>query len=112
MTTRRTPTATCTRCRATLRSPRSVARRMGDRCARLTRQDDAVKDAKAAAIDKARQLIADRAILPLRGRRVFQVVASDGNGRYLTAPQGCTCTAGIKGRHRCYHRVAAAMLAA
>jgi hypothetical protein len=114
MTKRTAPTATCTRCKATLRAPRSVARGTGDRCARLNRQDQAAKTAgyKPAAIDKARQLIADRGIVPIRGRRVFQVVASNGTGRYLTAEQGCTCPAGIRGRAVCYHRVAAALLAA
>ncbi|MFC9973515.1 DUF6011 domain-containing protein [Spirillospora sp. NPDC127200] len=109
-----TKTATCTRCRATLRSTRSIARGMGPTCARLTRQEAAVTTAgyKPTTIEKARQLIADKAIVPIRGRRIFQVVASNGTARYLTAPQTCNCPAGLKARHACYHRAAATMLAA
>ncbi|MWA07409.1 hypothetical protein F8568_045215 [Actinomadura sp. LD22] len=107
-------TATCKRCRATLRSAASVARGMGPTCARLDRQERAARAAgfKPSAIDKARQLIADRAIVPLRGRRVFAVVSSSGTDRCLTAPQTCNCPAGLKARHACYHRAAATMLAA
>lgn len=107
-------TATCRRCRATLRSARSVARGIGPVCEREERREAAAKSAgfKPAAIEKARQLIADKGIVPLRGRRVFQVVASNGTNRYLTAPHTCNCPAGLKSRHVCYHRVAATMLAA
>ena len=109
-----TKTATCTRCRATLRSAKSVARGMGAHCARLARQEAAVAAAgfKPATVEKARQLIADRAILPIRGRRVFEVVASDGTATYKTAPQACTCKAGLRGKHTCYHMAAATLLAA
>lgn len=112
--TQKPPTATCTRCHATLRSTKSVARGMGAHCARLHRQEQAVKTAgfKPQAIEKAKTLIAEGGILPIRGRRVFQVVSSDGTGRYLTAPQTCNCPAGLKGRYGCYHRAAATMLAA
>lgn len=114
MTTTKTPTATCRRCRATLTDPRRVARGIGRTCERKERQEAAVTAAgfKPAAVEKARQLIADRAIVPVRGRRVFAVVSSNGTDRYLTAPQGCTCPAGLRGRHACYHRAAATMLAA
>lgn len=107
-------TATCTRCHATLTSPRSVARRLGPTCARLARQEAAAIAAgfKPQAIEKARQLIADHGIVPVRGRRVFQVVASNGTDRYLTSPQACNCAAGLRGRYACYHRAAAAILAA
>lgn len=112
--TKRTTTATCRRCRATLTNPRSIARGLGDRCARLERQELAARKAgfKPTAVEKARELIEQGGIVPLRGRRIFQVVSSSGAGRYLTAPQACTCPAGIKGRYGCYHRAAATMLAA
>lgn len=108
------PTATCRRCRATLRSARSVARGVGPVCEREERREAAVEAAgfKAAAVAKARELIEQGGILPLRGRRVFTVVSSDGSARYLTAPQACNCVAGLKARHACYHRVAATLLAA
>lgn len=107
-------TATCRRCRATLMAPRSVARGVGRQCEREERREAIATAAgfKAATVEKARQLIADKGIVPIRGRRVFQVVSSDGTATYKTAPQACTCAAGIKGRHVCYHRVAAALLAA
>ena len=114
MTTTKATTATCTRCRATLRSAKSVARGMGAHCARLARQEAAVVAAgfKPATLAKARELIADGGIVPVRGRRVFAVVASNGVDRYLAAPQTCNCPAGLRGKHGCYHRAAATLLAA
>ncbi len=111
--TQKPQTATCTRCHATLRSAKSIARGMGAHCAKLTRQENAAHAAgfKAQAIAKARDLIADHAILPLRGRRVFQVIGTKGD-RYLTSPQACNCPAGLKAKHACYHRAAAVILAA
>lgn len=85
---------------------------MGRTCAKRTRQASAVIGIKPAAIAKAQELIEQGGIIPVRGRRVFQVVASNGTDRYLTAPQACNCPAGRKGHHTCYHRVAALMLAA
>lgn len=106
-------TANCRRCRSLLTDPRRVALGIGRTCERKERQEAAAKAAgfKPAAIDKARQLIADKGIVPFRGR-VFQVIASNGIDRYLTAPQTCNCPAGLRGKHACYHRVAAVMLAA
>lgn len=106
-------TATCRRCHATLKSARSVNAGIGPVCAKRERQEAAVTAAgfKAQAIEKARQLIADHAIAPIRGN-VFQVVSSNGTDRYLTSPQACNCPAGLKGRHACYHRAAATILAA
>lgn len=107
-------TTNCRRCHALLTDPRRVAKGIGRHCEREERREQAVKAAgfKPAAVEKARQLIADRGIVPVRGRRVFAVVSSDGTGRYLTAPQTCNCPAGLKARHACYHRAAATMLAA
>lgn len=109
-----TETGTCTRCYATLRSAASIARKMGAHCARLHRQERAAQAAgfKATTIDKARELIADKGIVPIRGRRVFRAVSSDGTASYLTAPQACSCKAGLRGKHGCFHRAAATMLAA
>jgi hypothetical protein len=112
--TQKPHTATCTRCHATLRSEASIARGMGAHCARLHRQEQAVKNAgfKPAMIAAAREIIADGAIAPIRGRRVFEVVSSNGIDRYLTAPEACNCPAGLKSRYACYHRAAATILAA
>ncbi|GAA4226032.1 hypothetical protein GCM10022254_09610 [Actinomadura meridiana] len=111
-------TATCTRCRATLRSAKSVAREIGPTCERLARQEAAAKAAgfKAATVEKARELIADGGIAPLRtmksGKRIFRTASERTGEIYLTAAQGCTCPAGLRGKHSCYHRAAATMLAA
>jgi hypothetical protein len=107
-----TKQANCLRCGRVLRSAKSVAAGYGPTCSAHIRKATAVQAAthKPAAIAKAQELIEQGGILPLRGRRVFTVVSSDGTGTYLTAPQGCTCPAGIKGRFTCYHRVAATIL--
>lgn len=110
-----TKTATCRRCRATLTSARSVARRIGNRCLRLERAEataraKAVAGVKPEMVAKAHELIEDGAIIPLRGHRVFQAVASNGVDLYLVASQACNCQAGLKGR-TCYHKVAARILA-
>lgn len=105
-------TSRCTRCHRPLRSAASITRGMGRTCAKRTRQANAVKDIKPATIAKAVELIEQHGIVAIRGRRIFQVVSSDGTATYKTAPHACTCTAGLKGRHVCYHRAAALMLAA
>jgi len=107
-------TTHCRRCHGLLTNPRSVAAKIGPTCARRERQENAARAAgfKPTAIDKARQLIADHAILPIRGRRVFQVVSSNGVDRYLTATNTCNCPAGLRGKHACYHMAAATLLAA
>ncbi|MFF3665409.1 helix-turn-helix domain-containing protein [Microtetraspora malaysiensis] len=71
-----------------------------------------LRDYKQHQINKARELIEDGGIVPFRGRRIFRAVSSDGTRTYLTAPQACTCAAGLKGRHACLHRIAAIILAA
>ena len=103
----------CHHCHRVLRSARSIARGYGPTCHRKIRRATAAQATthKPAAIDKARELIEQHAIVPLRGRRVFAVISSDGTRTYRTAAQGCTCPAGIRGRHVCYHRVAAQILA-
>lgn len=104
----------CRHCRRPLRAARSIALGAGPRCLRKVRdaaKTPAVQAHKPAAIAKAQELIADGGIVPLRGCRVFTVISSDGTGTYKTAPAACTCPAGIKGRHVCYHRVAAQILA-
>ena len=103
----------CRHCHRTLRSARSIALGYGPTCARKIRRATTaqVTAHKPAAITKAVELIELGAITPIRGHRVFAVVSSDGERTYKTAAQGCTCPAGIKGRHVCYHRVAAQILA-
>src|SRR4051812_2454408 len=108
------PQATkCTGCGRALTAAASIARGMGRTCAKKARRAAAVLTAgfKPAAIEKAKELIEQGGIIPLRGRRVFQVVASNGIDTYKTAKQACSCPAGIKSR-TCYHVVAAHLLAA
>jgi uncharacterized protein DUF6011 len=104
----------CQSCGRKLTSAASIAAGRGRTCARIARQRAAAEAAgfSSAAIDKARQLITDRAIVPVRGRRVFAVVGSNGVDRYLASPQACNCPAGLRGKYACYHRTAATMLAA
>jgi len=100
----------CRHCRRPLRSTRSIALGYGPTCHRKIRNATTTVTAKPDAIEKARELIEQGGILPLRGRRIFTVVSSDGARTYKTAAQGCTCPAGVRGRHVCYHRVAATIL--
>lgn len=113
MDTTTTDHSNCLRCGRTLTSPRSIALGYGPTCSahiRKATKTPTITAHKPAAIAKATELIEQGGILPLRGRRVFTVISSDGTGTYLTAPAACTCPAGIKGRHVCYHRVAATIL--
>lgn len=108
-----TPTP-CLRCGRTLTSTKSINDGMGRTCkAKVVAAAQATtKDFKPAQIDRAQELIAQGGIVPIRGRRIFRTVSNDGTRTYLTAPQACTCAAGIKGRHACFHRIAAVILAA
>jgi hypothetical protein len=110
----------CLHCGRTLRSQRSIreAQRNGGYgrgCARKITNIAKTVDltgCKADQLAKATELIEDGAIVPIRGRRVFRAVSSDGARTYLTAPTACTCAAGLRGHSVCFHRVAASILAA
>jgi hypothetical protein len=111
-------TAKCLGCGRVLRAANSVALGRGRRC--LAKVREAVKVAasafKPAQVAKAEELIADGGIIAIRGRRAFHTVSTDGARTYLTAPQTCTCAAGLKSERAdqrvCFHRVAASILAA
>lgn len=109
-----TETAHCLRCGRVLRSLDSVARGMGRTCrAKVTAaaKAKAAADFKPATAAKAMELIEMGGIVAIR-TRVFRAASSDGTRTYLAAPEGCTCAAGVKGKHVCYHRAAAAILLA
>lgn len=109
-----TATTKCLRCHRTLRSAASIARGYGRTCqARITAAAKLAAH-KPAQVEKAQELIADGGLILLRrGRnRVFQVVASNGVDRYLTAANACTCKAGLRGVSVCYHRIAAQLVSA
>jgi hypothetical protein len=107
-------TAKCLGCGRVLRAAKSVALGRGRRCAAKVRE--AAKAAtlafKPAQVAKAEELIADGGIVAIRDRRVFRVVSTKGDATYLTAPQACNCTAGLRAQHVCYHRIAASIVAA
>lgn len=103
----------CLRCGRALRSAKSTTTGYGPTCTRKVKaaaKAEIVAAHKPAVVAKAEELIEQGGIIPLRGRHVFAVVASNGVDTYKTAPQGCTCPAGVKGRYVCYHRVAAQIL--
>lgn len=112
-TTITTPTR-CLRCGRILTATASITRGYGRRCSEkiTTAAHAAAGTVKPAQLEKAVELIETGAIIPIRGHHVFRVIASNGIDRYTTAPQSCTCAAGLKGIHVCYHRVAATVLTA
>ncbi|MET8864713.1 helix-turn-helix domain-containing protein [Nonomuraea sp. NPDC004580] len=69
-------------------------------------------DFKPNQVDKARELIEQGAILPTSRKGMYSAVSSDGTTHYLVHASGCTCPAGQRGKHQCYHRAAVALLAA
>jgi hypothetical protein len=68
-------------------------------------------DYKPHQIDKAREAIEQRAILPTSRPGMWTAVSSDGTTTYLVHAAGCTCKAGQTGR-LCWHRCAVAILTA
>lgn len=106
-------TATCRRCRATLRSVKSVAAGIGRVCARLERRD---KAAAAAAgyrphqLASALELIEDAAIIAMPAPGLFVAVSTDGAEFYEVTADTCGCKAAENGR-QCYHRLAALLAA-
>lgn len=100
--------ARCLSCGRPLRNARSVARGRGPRCWSkvLKAAVESIADEYSPKqVGKASELLELGAVVPVRGRRVFRVISSDGHSSYLTAAQACNCPAGLRGRH-CYHRVA------
>lgn len=105
----------CLRCHRVLRSAKSVASGYGPTCTRKVRESaraEIIATHKPAQVAKAVELIEQGGIIPLRARRIFTVISSDGTHAYKTAPQACTCPAGVKGRFVCYHRIAAQIVTA
>ena len=108
-------TPRCLRCGRALTAARSVTNNYGPTCRRRVR--DAARAQVAAQykphqVVKAEELIEQGALVPLRGRRVFLTVSTDGATTYRTHRAACTCPAGIKGAHPCKHRIAAHLVTA
>ncbi|MFZ3475330.1 DUF6011 domain-containing protein [Streptomyces sp. 4.24] len=103
----------CLRCGRALHAAHSAAAGYGPTCLRrIKAAARRIADHKPTLVAKAVDLITLGGLIPLRARRVFQAVASSGTGTYKTAPQACTCPAGLRGQHTCYHRIAAQILLA
>lgn len=101
----------CLRCGRALHTTRSQSLGYGPTCARHIRNAPVdLTDYKPHQVASARELIEDGAIVPLRSV-VFIAVSTDGTETYKTAPNVCTCPAGLKGSH-CYHQLAARLLLA
>ncbi len=106
-----TVTTKCGRCGRSLRSAKSVAEGYGPTCkAKMVKAAKELVGFKAFQIDKAREVIELRAIMRLVDGG-YEVVASNGLDVYATSVDACSCPAGEHGR-ACYHRAAAAILAA
>ena len=108
--------ARCLRCSRVLRSAKSVAAGVGPTCKSKITAAAKNTPAKPVQVAKAIELVELGAIIPLRrrnsGTRVFRVVSSRGDATYLAAAHNCTCAAGLKSRHECYHMLAAQLLGA
>lgn len=107
-----TGTTHCHRCGRRLTAIASVARGYGRGCAAKIAAAAKTVDAKPEQVAKAAELVADGGILRAAGA-LFLAVASDGVTRYEvdSVSHTCSCRAGQHGR-RCYHVVAADLLAA
>jgi hypothetical protein len=107
-------TTHCHRCGRLLTDPRRAAAGYGRTCA--TKIAQAAKAAalteQPAQVEKAVQLVTDGGLVRVIGA-LFHAVSSDGSVRYEVTPVTgrCSCRAGQYGR-RCYHLIAAELIAA
>lgn len=102
-------TSHCLRCGRALRSATSVSRGYGAWCRakiRAAALTAAVRGFKDAQVEKARELIADGGLVPTKRTGVFRAASSDGERSYLTHSATCACSAGLRGKARCYHSLA------
>lgn len=110
----------CLGCGRKLKAKASVAAQRGPKC--RAKYEARVAEALASLdlsaytgeqVVKAAELIAENAIAAYlarpTGEQIYIAVASDGQQRYTTEADRCTCKAGQYGR-RCYHRAAALVL--
>jgi hypothetical protein len=91
----------------------------GEKCARKIRQALAALAATGeytpAQADSAAELIEDGGIVAVRetvkNGTVFHAVSSDGEAVHVcTATGRCSCPSGQRGKHGCFHRLAARTL--
>ncbi|MFE3378756.1 SWIM zinc finger family protein [Streptomyces anulatus] len=101
----------CLRCGRALRVPTTDG--YGPKCRVMVRKAaraEVVAQYKPHQVVKAEELLEQGGLIPLRARRVFLAVSSDGSTAYKAHRAACTCPAGIKGVHPCKHRIAAHIL--
>ena len=109
-----TKTTKCSECHRTLTAKASIARGRGPVCDLKARRRAAAERLARpfkntdAAVTKALNLLADRALVPTRHTGQYLAVASDGTTSYLvdTIERSCTCK-GFGRVGRCYHQLAA-----
>ncbi|MDX2813389.1 hypothetical protein PV410_12600 [Streptomyces sp. PA03-5A] len=99
----------CRRCNRLLRCPSPDG--YGPKCRtriRKASRSEVVAPYKPHLVAKAVELLEQGGVLPLRAKRVFEVVSADGSKTYRTAATGqCNCPAGLKTRpYACYHAIA------
>jgi Family of unknown function (DUF6011) len=117
MTTTITQPARCLRCGRRLTAAGSVSAGYGRVCrARIALAAAQVADLAAFhgwQVEKAREAIEMRAVVPSSRPGLYAAVSGDGVTVYLTdAREGsCTCKAAARGR-RCYHLASALILSA
>jgi Family of unknown function (DUF6011) len=103
----------CRRCHRALKSLASVAAGIGPRCAAIESATEGLKPEQA---DKVMEVISDGGITRTAHKGVFRVVASKGDGFYLTAVTGqCSCAYGVRrssgAAKTCFHVGAARLVA-
>ena len=104
MTNEMPNTARCGRCHRILRSPASIARGKGDRCAAIEAAFDGLSDKQRA---KADQLITDKGIVKVRAG-IYKMTAEGGEVTHTASVNGnCTCEWGVRRtsatKKTCYH---------
>lgn len=109
-----TTTAQCLRCGRRLTALASVSRGFGRTCAaRITAAAETadLTGFKPVQVEKAREAIEQKAVVPLSRPGLYAAVSSDGVTTYLVdAIEGsCSCKAAANGR-RCYHLASALIL--
>lgn len=89
----------CGRCHRVLRSARSCREGYGPGCRAIMRAAAiaaAVKGFTEVQVERARELIQDRALVATNRDGVFRVVSSDGDRTYLTTADVCNCPSGLR----------------
>jgi hypothetical protein len=110
-------TVKCGRCHRPLRAARSIRDGYGRGCKAILRAAAtaaAVKGFTQAQIERAKELLELRALVPTSRPGVFRVPASDGIGTYLAHSQTCTCPSGLRRLTACtcMHSLAVRMILA